>query len=79
MADKPNADKPNADKPDVSNPNVGPMPVDAPTNHVREKTFKAPDVPEDYEREVERLPEKTANDKVEQEMGKAVDAVKAKL
>ena len=61
------------------NPNVGPDPVDARPNHVREKTYQAPDVPEGYERDVARLPEKTAEAKVERDMGDAVDAVKAKL
>ena len=62
-----------------NNPNVGPEPVEARPNHVREKTYQAPGVPDGHEREVARLPEKTAADKVERDMGAAVDAVKAKL
>ncbi len=64
---------------DPGNPNVGPDPVDARPNHPREKTYQAPSVPEGYGREIARLPEKTAADKVEREMDTAVDAVKAKL
>ena len=63
----------------VDNPNVGPEPVDVQPNHLREKTYQAPDVPEVYEREIGRLPEKTAGDAVERDMDGAVDAVKAKL
>ena len=66
-------------EPHVDNPNVGPEPVDAQPNRLREKTYQAPDVPEAYERDVGRLPEKTAEDKIAREMDGAVDAVKAKL
>ncbi len=63
----------------ANNPNVGPDPVTAEPNHVREKTYKAPNVPETIEKEVEKLPEKTAERKVETDMKAAVDAVKDKL
>ena len=63
----------------ANNPNVGPEPVDAKPNHVREKTYKAPNLPEPIEAEVEALPEKTAETKVETDMKGAVDAVRDKL
>ena len=62
-----------------NNPNVGPAPVEARPNHVGEKTYRAPDAPEGYRREIERMPEKTAVDAVERDMGAAVEAVKDKL
>ena len=77
MTSKPDTDD-SAEDPG-HNPNVGPAPVEARANHVREKTYAAPDVPEAYGREVGRLPEKTATDKVEHDMDAAVEAVKAKL
>ncbi len=63
----------------ANNPNVGPDPVDAEPNHVREKTFKAPNPPKAYDQENEKLPEKTAEHKVETDMKAAVDAVRDKL
>ncbi len=68
-----------SDKPSMDNPNVGPDPVDVRPNHVREKTYVAPNAPDGYERDIARLPENTAADKVGRDMGKAVAAVKAKL
>ena len=62
-----------------NNPNVGAGPVKARPNHVGEKTYRAPNAPEDYQREVDRMPEKTAVDAVERDMGAATDAVKSKL
>ena len=63
----------------ANNPNVGPDPVVAEPNHVREKTYKAANPPKSFEAEVEALPEKTAEHKVETDMKAAVDAVKDKL
>jgi hypothetical protein len=63
----------------ADNPNVGPEPVDAKPNHVREKTFKPANQPAKVDEEQQRLPEKTAEDKVRADLPKAVDAVKKKL
>jgi hypothetical protein len=63
----------------ADNPNVGRGPVEPEPNHVREKTYKAPNPPGRVEEEVQKLPEKTAEAKVEREMGDAVDEVKKRL
>ena len=61
------------------NPNVGPGPVETTPNHVREKTYQAPNAPKTVDEEVQKLPEKTAETKVETDMSKAVDEVKKRL
>ncbi len=59
--------------------NTGPEPMKAEPNHDREKTYDAPNAPEEVVAENQRLPEKTAEDKVETDMAGAVDEVKKRL
>ena len=61
------------------NPNTGPEPVEAEPNAQREKTYQAPIPPAAVTAEQQRMPEKTAQDKVESEMGNAVDEVRKRL
>ncbi len=61
------------------NPNVGPGPVEGEPNTVREKTYKPANPPAAVTAEQQKMPEKAAQDKVEAEMGDAVDAVKKRL
>jgi hypothetical protein len=61
------------------NPNVGPEPVEAKPNHVREKTYTAPNPPKHMDDALQSLPEKTAEDKVREDMPKAVDQVRKRL
>ncbi len=63
----------------ADNPNVGPAPVEADPNHVREKTYSEPGVPKAYKAEREALVENTAEEKVHEDMPKAVDAIKDRL
>ena len=63
----------------ADNPNVGPDPVEAKPNHVREKTYKEPVTPKSYEESLKGLPEKTAEAAVRKDMPEAVDAVKKRL
>ena len=63
----------------ADNPNVGPDPVDAEPNHVREKTFVEPKTPKPYADANKGLPERTAEEKVREEMPEVVDAVKKRL
>lgn len=63
----------------ADNPNVGPDPVQAEPNTLREKTYKPANVPERVEAEVEKLPEKTAEEKVSKDMPKAVDEVRKRI
>lgn len=63
----------------AKNPNVGPEPVKADPNHVREKTYTAPKTPDPVKEELRELPEDTAEDKVRDEMPEAVDAVKKRV
>lgn len=66
-----------ADKPNV--PNVGPEPVEAEPNHVREKTYREPDMPKNVEDELHKLPEEQAKQTVREELPSAVDGVKERL
>ena len=59
--------------------NTGPDPVKAEPNHDREKTYEAPNAPKAVVAENQKLVEKTAEAKVEEDMGEAVDAVKRRL
>ena len=59
--------------------NVGGEPVEAEPNHVREKTYEAPETPEPVRREKQALPENTAKDKVREEMPHAADAVRKRI
>ena len=59
--------------------NVGPEPVEAEPNHVREKTYTAPNTPEPVRKEEQALPEHTAEDKVEKDMPKAADEIRKRL
>ena len=61
------------------NPNTGPEPVEAEPNAQREKTFKPANPPAAVTAEQQRMPEKTAQDKVESEMSQAVDEVRKRL
>ena len=63
----------------ANNPNVGPEPVEAEANHVREKTFTASTPPKAVTKAQQELPEKTAEDKVRTDMPGAVDEVKKRL
>ena len=63
----------------ANNPNVGPEPVEADPNHVREKTYREPGVPKPYKEEREALPENTAEDKVRDDLPAAVDEIKKRL
>ena len=63
----------------ADNPNVGPEPVDATPNHVREKTYEPPDAPAKVTAERQKLPEKTAETKVREEMPAAIEQVKKRL
>ena len=56
--------------------NVGPTPVEAEPNHVREKTYEASKTPEPVQKEKQKLPENTARDKVRDEMSEATNEVK---
>ena len=59
--------------------NTGSEPMKAEPNRYREKTYEAPNPPEKIVEENQKLPEKTAEAKVESNMGKAVDEVKRRL
>ncbi len=59
--------------------NTGPEPMQADPNHDREKTYEAPNAPKKVIAENQKLVEKTAEDKVESDMGGAVDEVKKRL
>ena len=59
--------------------NVGPEPVEAEPNHVREKTYKAPTTPDPVQQEKQALPENTAEDKVREDMPKAADEIRKRL
>ena len=59
--------------------NTGPEPMKAEPNHYREKTYEAPNPPDKVVEENQKLPEKTAEAKVESDIGKAVDEVKKRL
>ena len=59
--------------------NTGPEPMKAEPNQYREKTYEAPNPPEKVVEENQKLPEKTAEAKVEGDMGAAVDEVKKRL
>lgn len=59
--------------------NIGPEPIEAEPNHVRETTYEAPNVPRNVIAENQKLPEKTAEDKVGEDMPVAVDEVKKRL
>ena len=59
--------------------NTGPEPMQADPNHDREKTYDAPNAPKEVIAENQKLVEKTAEDKVESDMGDAVDEVKKRL
>jgi hypothetical protein len=63
----------------ANNPNVGPDPVEADPNHVREKTYEAPVVPKPYADQREALPETTAAEKVREELPEAIGAIKKRL
>ncbi len=59
--------------------NTGPEPMQADPNHDREKTYEAPNAPKKVIAENQKLVENTAEDKVESDMGGAVDEVKKRL
>ncbi len=59
----------------ADNPHVGPEPIEAKPNHVREKTYEAPNPPKQAEEALETLPEKTASDKIREDMPKAIDKI----
>ena len=61
------------------NPNTGPEPVGAEPNAQREKTYQPANPPAAVTAEQQRMPEKTAQDKVESDMGDAVDEVRKRL
>ncbi len=61
------------------NPNTGPAPVEAEPNTQREKTYQPANPPAAVTAEQQRMPEKTAQEKVDREMGKAVDEVRKRL
>ena len=63
----------------ANNPNVGPKPVEAEPNHVREKTYAGPTPPAKVTREQQKLPERTAEEKVREDMPEAVEEVKKRL
>ncbi len=63
----------------ADNPNVGPGPVEADPNHVREKTYKDATPPAKVTQEQQKLPEKVAEEKVREDMPAAVDEVKKRL
>ncbi len=63
----------------ADNPNVGPGPVEAKPNHVREKTYRPANPPAAVEEELKKLPESTAEEKVRTDMPEAVDEVKKRL
>lgn len=63
----------------ADNPNVGPGPVEAEPNTLREKTYTPANAPAPVDQEVQKLPEKTAEEKVEKEMPDAVNEVKKRL
>ena len=63
----------------ADNPNVGPEPVEAKPNHVREKTYDAPNTPQPYKDELRDLPENTAKDDIREDMSKAADAIKKRI
>ena len=63
----------------ANNPNAGPEPVTAKPNRVREKTYEAPTVPQSVEKAIAALPEKTAEDKVSEDMPAVVDAIKKRF
>lgn len=59
--------------------NVGPAPVRAEPNHDREKTFEAQTVPAAVQKEAQKLPEGTAQDKVREDMPAAAAEVKKRI
>ena len=59
--------------------NTGPETVKAQPNRDREKTYRPDNPPEEVVAENQKLVEKTAEAKVEDDMGDAVDAVKKRL
>ena len=59
--------------------NTGPEPMRAEPTQDREKTYEAPNAPKKAVEENQKLPEKTAEDKVATEMPEAVDEVKKRL
>lgn len=61
------------------NPNTGPGPVSAEPNTQREKTYQPANPPAEHTAAQQGMPEKTAQEKVGEEMGAAVDAVRKKL
>ena len=63
----------------AENPNVGPDPVEAEPNHVREKTYAAQPTPKKVTEEQRALPEGTAEDKVRADLPGAIDKVKKSL
>ena len=60
----------------ILDPNVGPEAVDARTNHMDEKTCQPPARLAAYDRDVGRLPEMTAEARIDRGMDEAVDAAK---
>ena len=56
--------------------NTGGAPVQAEPNHVREKTYDAPETPEPVRKEKQALPENTARDAVRDGMHEATEGVK---
>jgi len=63
----------------ADNPNAGPDPVDTQPNHLREKTYQDPNPPKKVDQETQRLPEKATEEKVREDMPKAVNEVKKRL
>lgn len=59
--------------------NTGSAPMEAEPNQYLEKTYKAPNAPKKVIEENQKLPEKTAEQKVETDMDSAVDEVKKRL
>ncbi len=57
--------------------NTGAKPMEAEPNHVREKTYDAPETPAKVRDEAQALPENETQDKVREGMGEATDKVKA--
>ena len=60
-------------------PHVGPEPVRAKPNAVREKTYEASNSPDKMKEERQKTPIRKAETKVDQEMPAAVDKVKSRL
>ena len=59
--------------------NMGPEPMKAQPNHDREKTYEPANPPKEVVSENQKLPEKTAEAKVETDMTGAVEEVKKRL